>query len=185
MAGFFAESCARLAYLQQSEDLPSELQDTSPEVLTQLLNTMAVEPLATLSLVGSIVQFVDFSSKLFYASREISRSVSGTTHENKELSDITTYLQRLCDQLLAPQPGLPPENTTLRNLAHDCKAAGEELLVALRSLESNGKRKKRKWDNVRVALATIWKKDEIDAMSRRLESYKSMLVLHLAQRANR
>jgi hypothetical protein len=134
---------------------------------------------------------VDFSSKLFYVSREISRSVSGTTREKEELSDITSHLQRLCDQILVPPPsidpqtGPPPEDAALRKLAENCKAAGEELLVVLRTIQSQGQGKKGKWQNFRAALSTIWKKGDIDAMSRRLESYKSTLILHLCQQAGR
>lgn len=152
---------------------------------------MVVDPFTALGVAGNIVQFVDFSTRLFYASHEISRSTSGTTKENKELSNITTHLQQLCDQLLVlPTPSGPhldpsPEAGVLRTLANDCKAAGEELLVALRTLELNGQHKKRKWDSVRIALATVWKKGDIDAMSKRLESYKSILALHLAQHSRR
>jgi hypothetical protein len=153
---------------------------------------MALDPFTALALAGNIVQFVDFSSKLFNATREISGSVSGSTSDNVELSHIANHLQGVCDQLMTPTlridpyTGLPhPEETALRDLAHNCKATGDELQRALQTLRTKLKGNNRRWESFRVALLTIWKKRDIDAMCKRLESYKSSLALHLVQQLTR
>ena len=149
---------------------------------------MVVEAFSALALAGNIIQFVEFGSKLLSLSFTIYHSTSGASGATEEWIKIATHLQHLCDQLsgvpprIDPRTGLPAsEDASLRKLTEDCKAAGDELLGALQRLTSKQSQGRRKWDSFRVALATIWKESDIEAMRRRLESYKSLLTLHLTQ----
>jgi hypothetical protein len=132
------------------------------------------------------VQFVDFSAKLLSRTPSIYRSTSGAAEATEEWTRLTTHLQQLCDQLSAvpvrvdPSTGLPsPEDAALRGLARECRDAGDKLLGALEKLTSKKGQSKSKWRSFRVALATAWNENDINAMAQRLESYQSLLALHL------
>jgi hypothetical protein len=179
-------------YLQDTHPAQRFSLETKSYPFFKYFIIMALDPFTALGLAGNIVQFVDFGSRLFHVTREISGSVSGNTSDNEELSHIANHLQGLCDHLVAPplrigpQTGHPyPADTALLGLARNCKATGDELLKALRSLQVKLNGTNRKWNNVRAALLTIWRKGEIDAMCKRLESYKSSLALHLVQQLAR
>ena len=151
-----------------------------------------MDPLTSLSIVGNVVQLVTFGSKLIHATLEVSGSLTGSTKANEELKQMTTHLRRLCDQVIIPVTPTGTSNNpilhddrVLWDLAKQCKVASEDLLGALRTLEAEPQGKRGKWRTVKAALATIWKKKDIEGMERRLESYKSLINLELAQRANR
>lgn len=143
---------------------------------------MVLDPFSALSLATSVVQFVDFGSKLFSLSLDVRRSVSGASKETGNLIAQANDLQTICSQLSVPSThlrvghGSTPDDAALTILAQDCKATGEELLHALQCLVAT---KQNGWASFRVALATLWKQDRIDATWRRLESYKSQMTLHL------
>jgi hypothetical protein len=151
---------------------------------------MVFDVFSSLAVAGNILQFVDFGSKLLSLSFRIYHSTSGASETTEEWIRITTHLQNLCDQLSETSPSAEPligrplaGAATLENLIRDCKAAGDELLTALRTLTSKKGHGGRKWESLRVALATIWKEGDIEAMRQRLESYKSTLALYLTQQA--
>jgi hypothetical protein len=66
-----------------------------------------MDPLTALSLAGTIVQFVDFGSRLFTDSREFYKSTTGTLKANEVLELIISDLRALvvkvnpCQRLLA------------------------------------------------------------------------------------
>ncbi|KAF2493004.1 hypothetical protein BU16DRAFT_514299, partial [Lophium mytilinum] len=139
-----------------------------------------MDPLAALGLAANVIQFVDFTSKLFSQTAAIYRSANGVSGETQELITITTGLQTLCARLASPQElgGYPAEDG-LMSLAQGCKSAGDELVVALQKLRATGSHKK--WASLTTALITVWKQPQIDAMKRRLELYKSQLALQLTK----
>lgn len=145
---------------------------------------MGLDPLSALGLAANIIQFVDFTSKLFSQSISIYHSTSGASVDTEEMIKIANHLQTLCARLSISRPEDPSLTSSsaadngLRSLARDCKAAGDELLLVLHSLKATEPHKK--WGSFSTALATIWKQPKIEAMWKRLEFYKSQLTLQLA-----
>lgn len=147
-----------------------------------------MDPFTSLGLAGNIVQFVDFGWRLFHAAGEISSSALGSTYENQELGHIATHLQALCKKLRDssrsdPVTGLSESaDPELLTLARNCKSTGENLLMALQSLQAKDDGKAKRWKSFRVALKSVWKKKDIDSMCTLLEKYKSSVTLHLVHR---
>jgi hypothetical protein len=54
-----------------------------------------LDPFTTLSLVGNLIQFIDFSSKLVTKGREIYRSADGALRENLEVEVVTADFSKV------------------------------------------------------------------------------------------
>jgi hypothetical protein len=144
---------------------------------------MALEPLATLSLAGTVVQFVDFGSRVLSKGHQIYRSVDGALSENIELETVTADLIELNTRL---KRSLRPAGTigcfskteqALEDVCNGCRGVSEELLVRLNGLKVQGKR--RRWKSLRKALKTVWTKADIDATAGRLAMFKNQLELQI------
>jgi hypothetical protein len=140
-----------------------------------------VDPLTALGVAGNIVQFIDFGSRLLSQSLEVYSSAQGATKGTENLESITKHLRDLCYQLVARDPSPNRSSNALDEIAGGCLAIGNELATALSGLKSV---KHSHWSSFKVALATTWKKREIEEICSRLEQYKSQLTLHLLVEAN-
>ena len=144
---------------------------------------MVLDPFSALGLAGNIVQFIQFGSDVFSKSREISKAASGASLENEELGSAAQRLQKICLGLQRSQSQRPGVTSTssdtdsLQELAESCRTAGEEILCALLHFEVQEPNKK--WQSLGKALKTVWKKSEIQAMEKRLGSYRDQLMSHL------
>ncbi|KAI9770675.1 MAG: hypothetical protein M1839_003059 [Geoglossum umbratile] len=101
---------------------------------------MVLDPFSALGVAGNIVQFVDFTGRLFSKSRELYRSTSGTTAENEELGRVTRELQALCAGL-ASATRIPPESArrgindaALRELSKSCRRPSQAMAELLSGL---------------------------------------------------
>jgi hypothetical protein len=140
---------------------------------------MPLDPLSALGLASNVLQFIDFTSKLFSLTSEVYHSANGASKETEELEVITKHLQSLCEGVWQPLKDPTeryPQDNALRELSRKCFEAGDELLQALGSLQMSGTNKR--WNSFRSALATIWRRKDISKMYERLESLKSELALH-------
>ena len=54
--------------------------------------------------------------------------------------------------------------------------AGNDLIQKLKGLQSNSRL--RRWQSIRQALKTVWKKDEINALAERLRGYERLVAQH-------
>jgi len=61
---------------------------------------MLLDPLTALSLAGTVVQFVDFTSKILAKGAEIHRSLDGSLRENVEVESIVKDLVQLNSRLI-------------------------------------------------------------------------------------
>ncbi|KAF1961010.1 hypothetical protein CC80DRAFT_489231 [Byssothecium circinans] len=145
----------------------------------------AMEALAAVALAGNVVQFVDFTFKLFDQARSIHQSQTGTSKGTDSLESITLDLQNLSAQLSKDRLHLRIRKTyafhqshkALQQLATQCHDAAAELLSALEVLKA--KNPNSKWSSFRAALASTWKRSQIDGMERTLDGYRSQIILHL------
>ena len=84
---------------------------------------MALESLAALSVASNIVQFIEFSCRIFSESLELYKSSEALVAENIELEAISSSLTRLSDDLLLTPYNnqLSPDDSDLLVLANSCK----------------------------------------------------------------
>jgi hypothetical protein len=134
-----------------------------------------METLAIIGLVGNIVQFVDFSGKLISKSAELYRSTEGALAENIDIETATNHLVQLNNKL--KDTAGATSDGALENLCTSCGAAAHELLTALDNIKARGE--KDKWKSVRKALHSVWSKDKIKELERRLARFREDLNLHV------
>ena len=131
---------------------------------------------AAIGLAGNIVQFVDFSWKLIVEARDLHNSSSGASKGNEMLELISNDLNTLTDKLTARTTlGVVPES--LRNLASQCKHVADELLGVLITLKIKGGN--RKWKSFVKSLRTVWKKEQIEQLMKRLEILRDAMQFRL------
>lgn len=143
-----------------------------------------MDPLTALSLAGTIVQFVDFGSKLLRDARGLYRSSSGALTANEELELVTADLRALIVKLRQSEtdydiPGPLAKDKHDDQLSFDKLCAGalstaQELLGRLEELKVKGIRGS-KWDAFQKAVKGLWTRKEVIELVERLERYKGAL----------
>jgi hypothetical protein len=139
------------------------------------LGDVRMEALAIIGLVGNIVQFVDFSGKLISKSTELYRSSEGALAENIDIEMATNHLVLLNSKL--KDAAAATGDSALENLCKSCNTAAEKLLAALAKVKVNGQQQK--WKSMRKALRSVWSKEEIGELERRLSKFREELNLHI------
>jgi hypothetical protein len=134
-----------------------------------------MEALAIIGLVGNIVQFVDFSGKLISKSTELYRSSEGALAENIDIEMATNHLVLLNSKL--KDAAAATGDSALENLCKSCNTAAEKLLDALDKVKVN--REQQKWKSMRKALRSVWSKEEIGELERRLSKFREELNSHI------
>ncbi|KAH7084003.1 hypothetical protein FB567DRAFT_530403 [Paraphoma chrysanthemicola] len=145
-----------------------------------------LDPLSTLGLVANVVQFIDFTIKIIAKANDIHQSASGSLVEHDDLSkvteDITTLSTKLQDSLIVTGTSgcLTNDDQALYDLSKGCFEVSQELIHALHTLQRNGKSSR--FRSVRQALKTVWSKDEIKLLERRVGLYKDELNFRIIVR---
>ncbi|KAI9854448.1 MAG: hypothetical protein M1813_001242 [Trichoglossum hirsutum] len=134
-----------------------------------------MEALAVIGLVGNIVQFVDFGGKLIAKSVQLYQSSDGVLTENIDTETATNHLIRLNNKL--ENAANTTGDKALEALCESCSAVAAELLIALDKLKIHGK--KEKWKSMRKALRSLWSKEKIQGIEKRLASFREELNLHI------
>jgi cysteinyl-tRNA synthetase len=134
-----------------------------------------MDPLTIIGLVGNIVQFVDFSGKLISKSTELYQSSEGALAENINTETVTNHLVLLNNKL--KNAATSTSDSALERLCKSCGTAADELLAALDNVKVKGKQTK--WKSMRKALRSVWSKEEIKELERRLARLREELNLHV------
>jgi hypothetical protein len=137
-----------------------------------------MDPLSALSLASSVIQFVDFTSKLISDSFEVCSSISGTTSETADLSTIITDLG-IVTRRLSVHSGKPgsDDEIALSDLVSKCRRLSDDLLKVLNKLKS--KNPQSKWESVRVIWASMQKREQVASMEKRVNSYRNEILLRI------
>jgi len=164
-----------------------------------------MDPLTAVGLAGTIVQFVDFSSKLLLEGRELYKSGSAELNlqveaATKDLLEFSIKLQRLVSD---PDVNIQATDNViaLGKLCEECSELAYELLARLDQLKSNvdlpsslsndaTKRDKQIWliklkdqkkrvermgTSLRLAFRSMWSAEELKEISARLEKYRGAI----------
>ena len=142
---------------------------------------MVLDPMSALSLAASIVQFVDFSSKIVSKGCHLYKSADGTLPENEQLRFMITDLRDLNRRLRHHERlgCLTEHEHALENLSSRCEEMGNVLLGKLATLQVANDAKFRKWKSFRQGLKMVWSKEGLDEMAATLSEYRSQLELHI------
>jgi tetratricopeptide (TPR) repeat protein len=135
-----------------------------------------MEALAVVSLVGNIIQFLDFATELVSKSAQIHQSTTGAAASTADTETAAQHLLLLIANV-KPTSGVAQDDG-FADLCVSCQHVAEELLSALTKVKA--KNTSSKWESVRKALRTIWSSDEIAELERRLNGLRAELNLHVA-----
>ena len=135
-----------------------------------------MDPVAALGLAASIVTFIDFSWKLLYEVKDLNDSSTGASLEHDTLEKISNDLLSLNNDLTAPS-AINAIPAPIRDLAGQCKDVTIELLDVLNDLKVRGPHKR--WKSFVQALRSVWKKEEIEGLIKRLERLRDELQFRL------
>jgi hypothetical protein len=152
-----------------------------------------MDPLSALSVAATIIQFVDFGTKMLSSSKELYKSAKGSLKISEELELVTGDLQAVLVKLRAnagpenpiapaPSPQSQAEIDEHRNsfleICNNATLITGELLRKLNDLKVKD-RKHRVWHTLRAAIRTAWSKEEISALRERLSNLSESLTPRL------
>jgi hypothetical protein len=136
--------------------------------------------LDALSLAATIVQFVDFASKLVSKGYHVYRSVDGALPQNLEMEAVAKDLSHLAVRLrshksLGNPSALTEGERAPEALTEKCNEIATTLLGRLDRLKVKKEERHRGWKSVRQALKSVWNKKELDDLAQKLSSYRDQL----------
>lgn len=141
-----------------------------------------LDPLTALSLAGTVVQFVDFGSKIISKNKELARSSIGISDEaiNHEIiiNDLLRLTKSLKEQLQTANSNPPDDDDqSLRVVCLGCIELSERILTRLESLkvEPNAGRRK----IFRLAVRAVWSQKEMDKLLLQLDDFRNQMELHV------
>ncbi|KAL4876907.1 hypothetical protein BJY04DRAFT_199201 [Aspergillus karnatakaensis] len=82
-----------------------------------------MDPISAVSFVGTILQFIDFSSKLIIGTYEIYKSTEGTTSELADVSTVIRDLNILTDELGPDISGNTKHERALKSLQRNVRSS--------------------------------------------------------------
>ena len=97
---------------------------------------MVLDPLSALSLAGNIVQFVEFSSRLFGQIISLARSSNGLTEEHKEIFFHADRLNADAISFVEIADNAGPDQDKVKVLAAMCKQLATELMDTVNDLRA-------------------------------------------------
>jgi hypothetical protein len=138
-----------------------------------------MDPLAALSVAGTIVQFVDYGTKLLSNARELYRSSVGTLDANNELELVTTDLSALITKLQTSFHADDSdcgarEQPSFEQLCDEAAKVAEELVGRLDTLKSQ-KEGHKIYHRLQKAVASAWSEKEITQLKKRLLGFREAL----------
>lgn len=136
-----------------------------------------MEAFEIIGLVGNIITFINFGSKVVRIIRETHESASGATRSNDELAGLAQAVQKLAADLASQSPSVLPSG--LSNLRHQCKELSEEILQFLENLRLT------KPGSKRAALKVVWNnviyRGTKDELAKKLDRCQRQLEIQLVQ----
>lgn len=142
-----------------------------------------MEALAAINLASSIVQFVDFATKLTKGTRQIYQSGAGAAGETADLEVCAAELDALCSRLQCePAPSTRnADDEALVLLASQCQSIATELATLLRKIKAKNPDSRRSC--FVSALRTQLSSGEREGLSRRLSECRAQLNIQLSHLA--
>lgn len=136
-----------------------------------------MDPITAISLVSSILTFIDYANKIVSGTYEVYKSVTGTTEENAHIETIMSDLREATDDLESDLVGKTKHERALKELASKCEKLSAELLCLLEKLTASGQHST--WKSLKVKIMSMRKEKEVAGMEKRLGEYRSQILLRL------
>lgn len=142
-----------------------------------------MEALTALSLAGTVVQFVDFGTKLLSDGKGLYKSSTGALKVNEEFELVTADLRALNTKcrfgcswpVERPCGPITEDQHDFEKICDGAAKVAEELIGRLNELKVKGS-KHRKWESFQQALKSAWSKEEISSLLKRLSNFRDALL---------
>lgn len=134
-----------------------------------------MDPLSALSIAGNVIQFLDFTTKLFKEAREIYHSASGASGSVRTLGTISAQLATL-GKSFTPED---LKSLDLKDVAIQCNGVAKELQALVDRLTLKKPSGDGYWASFTLALRTVLSKGQIQAFERRLDKLQKQLGLQM------
>lgn len=142
-----------------------------------------MDPMSALSSASGCAQFVDFADNIISGRTDlcVSPDASGLIDHN-DLQSVANRLLVLSNDIQVPSRIASHDQVVsveqeITDICQECSSISGQLLSALVMLQFHGR--KEKWASVRQALRTVWKQEQIDGLQKRLEGFRTRLVVDI------
>jgi len=147
-----------------------------------------MEPFSALSVAASVIQFVDYGTRVIAKAREMYTSADGALSANVEIENTTNRLQELSGSLraslrqgdegfqLAP---LDQAETALDKICKECIEISKKLISSLEKLRLTKPHKNKRWESFGRTLKAVWEEQKIKAVVDKLARLRSELDTHV------
>ena len=136
-----------------------------------------MDPVTAIGFAASILTFIDFSWNVVTGTYEVYKSTSGATIENASIAAVISDLRGVTESLGTDVDASTKHGKALLQLAKNCSALSDDLSKILKKLQVTGKNKT--WQSLKVKLASMRREKEVVSIGRRLDEYRSQIVLRL------
>lgn len=144
---------------------------------------MVLDPLSALSVTSAALQLTSFVGSLIREGNQIYNSADGISAEHSEFVKIAEKLASLSGLLdesasSFPRDGkLSVEEKELKLASAECKIEAQRFLEVLDNLIVSDPH--RRWNTFRQAFKSVWHKDELELMQKKLDTLRQQMVASL------
>ncbi len=148
-----------------------------------------MDPLTAFSVAGTVIQFVDFGSKLLLGAHGLYKSTSGVLTANQELELVTADLRGVTRKLgslvtvagASQDPDEKKLHETFLKIRDEATRIATELLTKLDRLKvkEDLRGHQRAWASLFKAIESAWSKDELHEMRLKLKALKEAMETRL------
>lgn len=132
-----------------------------------------IEPFTALGVASSIIQFVDFGSRLLIEGYGIYRSRDGATKDHLNIEELVSEKKALMERLSMATSADgrigTPDDTAVQMLAARCCSLAQELLELLQELKLSPNARFRAWESLRQAARQGRKASKIRRLRNQLQ----------------
>jgi len=141
---------------------------------------------AAVGLAGNILQFIDFGTKVGYATRKIYQSGKDGIESLRDVRDTSSDMRGILERLKASGPH--HRNATspyegMVKLATECSVVLDKQLELLATLDIPNQAvlhwRQRTIRAFKAAVMAVWSRDEINALQDRLNNFRDQLSSNL------
>lgn len=126
-----------------------------------------MEAVAAIGFAGSILQFIEFASKVLATGKEVYQNADGALRDNVAIEAIVRHLDDIHNRIQGYSSVSSPAAQTLQK---ECSSLIKELLNALDNLKAKGGLSR--WKSIKKGLKAVRSKAQIEQWFRRLESIR-------------
>jgi hypothetical protein len=142
----------------------------------------AMDPFSALAVATSVVQFVDFGSKLVSRAIEIHTSPDDLPAELVDMAKLNDKMSAVSKELgnsmqTIPEKSLKPHEQDLLDMCQQCQEISLQLSAALGKVQKSTQ--PRTWDSLRAAFQSIMEQQKIQSLQSRLDAFRQQLMLHI------